>query len=98
MSDYYIGVALREKNCDKCNAYIGYTTSVICQKCRNEQQKKRSIKKRKKYIGITSFLVFPLGIIFYLLWRNNKPYYAKSGLIGLIPFVIFALLVRYLFS
>lgn len=69
-----------------------------CKPCSKAYTKKR---KRNDRVQIISFLIFPLGILMYFLWKDTKPHLAKTALrSALIPIYILSgiLLLAFLFT
>lgn len=56
------------------------------QKCRKCVKARNKVVKRIDKVTIISFLVFPIGLLLYFLWKDTKPHLAKPALrAALIP-------------
>ncbi|MFL0364575.1 hypothetical protein ACH0BF_16345 [Pseudobacillus sp. 179-B 2D1 NHS] len=72
-----------------------YPLKKRCKPCSKAYRKR---VKRIDRVQIISFLIFPLGILMYFLWKDNKPHLAKPALeAALVPIYILSGIFLFLF-
>ncbi len=72
--------------CKKCGAQID-DEAVVCPSCGVEVEKKAEVQKGQEKsfgYGLLGFCIPVVGLILYLVWKQEKPGYAKSSGIGAI--------------
>ncbi|RWZ59111.1 hypothetical protein EQV77_09210 [Halobacillus fulvus] len=84
-------------SCGKASRRDLRARSFICWDC---QQKAKRTKTGMRLLKITSFLLFPLGILFYFIWKESKPVVAKTALkyalTALVLFILYHLFLDWL--
>ncbi len=75
--------------CQICGRpYSGFHLTPVCSECATKNVKRaRKTRRIKRIVILVSFLLFPIGFLFYFLWKDNKPHYAKPALYSAITFL-----------
>ena len=74
------------KLCAKCGRKVE-NGQKFCEVCKNKQNGKSEIKVKnnffknyKKYLWILGFILPPVGLVLYLMWKNTKKVRRKLAL------------------
>ncbi len=76
------------KHCHYCNTKLE-DDAYICPHCgQTVNGRNMPGDKPNVLLGILSFLLFPLGFIFFFVWHKKRPKRAKSCIIGAVIGII----------
>lgn len=76
-----VRVWIEDAQCVSCGGIYKinprYPMARRCKQCTKSYNKRI---KRIDRVLIISFLIFPLGLLMYFLWKDKKPHYAKPAI------------------
>lgn len=83
--------------CENCGFQVGYQSQ--CPYCGYQHRSSNEPNKKKRdWLWGLLAVCYPLfGLIIYLVWRNERPNAARSGMIGMIIGVIMYVMIYILY-